>query len=99
MPQEDLLRPEWPQDRQRAPRLGRPDVCGLAAAAVVIVVAATAAAQAVAVVVAAAAEEQDQDDDPPAATVTPGTVVTHKSLPPTWICYGLRRTFHVIPEV
>ena len=80
--------------------MGRPDVCGLAAAAVVVVAAtaaAVAAAQAVAVV-AAAAEQQDQDDDPPAATVTPGTVVTHKSLPPTWICYGLRRTFHVIPE-
>ena len=66
-------------EKQRPPRLGWPDVCGLAAAAVVIVAAAAAvvaAAQAVAVV-AAAAEQQDQNDDPPAATVTPGTVVTH----------------------
>jgi hypothetical protein len=60
--------------KQRPPRLGRPDFCGLAAAAVVVV---TAAAQAVAVVVDAAEEQEHQNDDPPAAAVTPGTVVTH----------------------
>ena len=71
-------------------------LCGGLAAAVVIVVAATAAAQVVAIAVAAAAEQQDQDDDPPAVVATK-TKVTHKRYLQKKICYGLRRTFHVIP--
>ena len=61
--------------QQRPPRLGRPNVLGLAAAAVVVAAAVVAAAQGVAV--ATAEEQQDQNDDPPAAAVAPRTVVTH----------------------
>ena len=68
----------------------------LAAAAAVVVIAATA--QAIGAAVAAAGEEQDQNDDPPAAISTKKIVVAHKTLPPRLICYGLRRTFHVIPK-
>ena len=68
--------------------------CLSLAAAVVIVVA--AAAQIVAIAVAAAAEQQDQDDDPP-ATVTAPRITTHNRYLRKKICYGLRRTFHVIP--
>ena len=69
-------------------------------AAAAVIVAATAATQvAVAIAIAAAAEQQNQDDDPPAAVATPETItVTHNRYLQIKICYGLRRTFHVIPQ-
>ena len=69
-------------------------MCALAAAAVIVVIFA-AAAQVVAI--AAAAEQQDQDDDPP-ATVTAPRITTHNRYLQERFCYGLRRTFHVIPQ-
>jgi hypothetical protein len=71
-------------------------VCCLAAAAVIVVVAATAATQIVAIAVATAAEQQNQNDDPPATVATP-RITAHNRYLRKKICYGLRRTFHVIP--
>ena len=71
------------------------------AAAIPVVVAATAAAviaPSAPAIAAAGEKDDDQNDDPPAAAVTaPGTEITHTRYLRKKICYGLRRTFHVIP--